>query len=303
MQEERPVSYQIQRIVMIGLYVVVAVVAGACLAPPGTACGDKWCSDQEVCISFNPDLDVHQLMCLAPIIGKSCRVDTDCASVAICDTGLCRFAQSCAEMLQHVPGSEDGVYSIAPGAEVPFSVVCDMTRDGGGWTLLLKANGDATFGYTASAWTDASLLNATDLTTRPGNAKYQSFLSLPVTTLRGELDGFLYTQDFASTTAQQIFAGPAAIVNGFPTFNTGAPNWSTQPNCQIFGVNTPFDYARTRFGWSANEQDDCGSNDTAIGLGLMDEDAHLHGAGYECNGYVCAPAPVDLGGNGLLWAR
>jgi len=42
----------------------------------------------------------------------------------------------------------------------------------------------------------------------PGNAKYQSFLSLPVTTLRGEFDGFRYTQAFANLTAQQIFAGP-----------------------------------------------------------------------------------------------
>ena len=49
---------------------------------------------------------------------------------------------------------------------------------------------------------------ATAYPTLPGNAKYQSFLSLPVTTLRGEFDGFRYTQAFANLTAQQIFAGP-----------------------------------------------------------------------------------------------
>jgi hypothetical protein len=150
------------------------------------------------------------------------------------------------------------------------------------------------------------LLNPTDLTTQPGNAKYQSFLFLPVTTLRGELDGFRYTQDFAPMSARQIFAAPPAFVSGFPTFNWSAPNWSTQPNCQIFGVNTYFSFARTRFGWSANEQSDCSSNDTAIGLGLKDEDAKgvfQRGAGYICVENQCSPNLVNSGGDGLLWAK
>jgi len=237
--------------------------------------------------------------------GKACAVDTDCTAAGICDTKLCRVARSCAEILQHIPGSRDGVYSIAStGVAGSFSVVCDMTRDNGGWTLLLKATGDSTLSYNASAWTDGNLLNATDLTTEAGNAKYQSFLSLPVTTLRGELDGFRYTQTFANMTAQQIFSGNAAIVMDYSKFNFGAPNWSTQPYCQIFGVNTPFDYARTRFGWSANEQNDCSSNDTAIGLGLIDNaSGNLHGAGYECLAGLCSAGTVDVGGIGLLWAK
>jgi hypothetical protein len=183
-----------------------------------------------------------------------------------------------------------------------------MTRDGGGWTLLLKTNGNATLGYHASAWTDASLLNATDLTLQAGNAKYQSFLSLPVTTLRGELDGFRYTRDFGGVTARQIFLGGSAIVSFFPTFNDGAPNWSTQPNCQTFGVNTPYDWARTRFGWSANEQNFCGSNDTAIGLGLSVSSPVLgtteqRGAGYYCVSEQCSHGFAATGGNGLLWAK
>jgi hypothetical protein len=197
------------------------------------------------------------------------------------------------------------VYSIAPGTPKPFSAVCDMTRDGGGWTLLLKATGDATLGYSATAWTDANLLNTTDLTSQPANAKYQSFLSLPVTTMRGELDGFRYTKAFAGMTAQQIFAGPAAVVSRFPTFNTGAPNWSTQPNCKTFGVNTPYKFARARFGWSANEQEDCDSNDSTIGLGLMNNEVDPRGAGYECLVLPCSAGTgsVNTGGNGLLWAK
>jgi len=297
--------HQIQRAVLIGLHVAVAVGADACLPPPGVACGNEWCSDQERCVSLGPDVAGQQLVCVTQTIGKSCMVDTDCAPAVLCDTRLCRVARSCAEILLHFPGSVDGVYTIAPGTTMPFSAVCDMTRDGGGWTLLLKATDKAILGYSASAWTDASLLNATELNTQPGDAKYQSFLSLPVTTLRGELDGFTYTKDFASMTPQKIFAGSSDVAFDFSNFNWGQSKWSTQPHCQIFGVNTPYEHARTRFGWSANEQGNCDNNDTAIGLGLMVESSggSSHGAGYECLVAPCNQGIVNTGGNGLLWGK
>jgi hypothetical protein len=233
-------------------------------------------------------------------VGKACAVDADCAPSGICDPQQCRVARSCDEILRHHPGSSDGSYPIAPtSAAPPFQAVCDMTRDGGGWTLLLKSNGDSTLAHGVSAWTDDRLLDEDDLTTQAGNSKYESFLSLPVTMLRGELDGFPYTKAFAGLTAREIFAGPADIVDGYPTFNTGAPSWSTQPNCHTFGVNTPYDFARTRFGWSANQENDCSSNDTAIGLGLNTG----RGAGYRCGATGCSAGNVDAGGDGLLWGR
>lgn len=289
--------------VMIELCIVVTIGAGACLSPPGVPCGDEWCSDRELCVSLGSHVDMQQLVCVVQAVGRSCIVDTNCAPASICDAGLCRVARSCAEILQHIPESRDGVYSIAPGTTAPFSAVCDMTRDGGGWTLLLKATGDASLEYSAAAWTNATLLNATDMTTQPSNAKYQSFLSLPVTTLRGELDGFRYTKAFTSITAQQIFTGAVDIVPPFSTFNTGAPNWSTQPYCRIFGVNTPYGHARVRFGWSADKRDDCTSNNTAIGLGLTQDGMDQRGAGYECLAPPCSLGIVNSGGNGLLWAK
>jgi len=287
---------------------------GACgPCADGRACGDQGDCTSKVCAAnqcaaptctdfaangAETDVDCGGSQCPACAFGNACAFDRDCAGAGVCDALHCRPARSCAEIHQLRPTLGDGAYTIVPvGVAQPFDVRCDMTRDGGGWTLLLKADGASSLTYAAPAWTDATLINPTDLTTLSGNAKYASFVAMPVTTLVGELDGFRYAKAFASQTAQQIFAGVADYVTDFPTFNTGAPNWSAQPNCHVFGVNLPFS-TPSRFGWSANQENDCLTNDTGIGLGLSGR-----GAGYRCGSTLCSAGNVDAGGDGLLWGR
>ena len=242
-------------------------------------------------------------------LGKVCRQGSDCGAGTVCDATVkvCRVPTSCSELLQSRPGTPDGSYMIAPqGVTTPFGVVCDMTRDGGGWTLALKANGDATLAYTSALWTDMNLLNQNDLTTQPANAKYMSFLTIPVSKLRGELDGYTFTSTpNANMPANMLFAGPAVGTMPYSVaIGTGA-NWSVQPNCQYFGINTPYAYQRARYGWTANQEGDCSSNDTAIGLGLGQTTAASQdrGAGYACLSSGCSKGNINTGGNGLLWVQ
>jgi hypothetical protein len=256
-------------------------------------------------------------------VGGPCQVDLDCGDSAICDAQVCRVASSCNEIKQRYAVDGLGVYSIAP-AGVAFDAVCDMTTDGGGWTLLLKADdpigADETnngaslaLAYDAPAWTSFDLIAPDDLTVDPGTAKYQSFVDLPITTLVGVLDGYRFHKDFTGQTAREIFDGGPSYTLDYTQFKPGDPTWRTQPFCQTFGVNTDYDYGHVRFGFTANQEDTCASNDTAIGLGLKNTfNAIGRSAGYQCLSSTCTlpgdPTGPDLGtidqaGAGLLWGR
>lgn len=264
-------------------------------------CAPPSCTDQR---KNGDELDVDcGGSCPACGPGKACVADGGCAAFGVCDARVCRAAASCNEILKHYPTARDGAYTIAPPATAAFSAVCDMTRDDGGWTLLLKADGNNALFYDAPAWTSTALLNETDLTLTPGNAKYQSFVSLKIDRLRGELDGFRYSLLFNDVTALAIFLGGAIEETPYPTFNDVGGNWSAQPNCRLFGINLLAGRTsvagHARFGWTANQEDQCLSNDTSIGLGTPSR-----GAGYQCSSTLCSPtAAVDAAGNGFLWGR
>jgi len=56
-------------------------------------------------------------------------------------SGTC--INSCLDILNSGESTGDGVYSINP-AGAPLQVYCDMTNDGGGWTLVLQNNSTVT---------------------------------------------------------------------------------------------------------------------------------------------------------------
>jgi hypothetical protein len=72
-------------------------------------------------------------------------------------------ATSCHHLLAHEPDAEDGVYWIDPDedGEDAFQVYCDLSTDGGGWTLLAQGGANSCIG--ADPMIESESLTDTDL--------------------------------------------------------------------------------------------------------------------------------------------
>ena len=81
--------------------------------------------------------------CTPCAVGLTCAIDADCLA-SICGTGVCRFPADCDELHTAHGTLGDASYSIDPdgaGGAAPFATFCDMTVDGGGWTLVGLVDG------------------------------------------------------------------------------------------------------------------------------------------------------------------
>ncbi|MEZ4409600.1 MAG: fibrinogen-like YCDxxxxGGGW domain-containing protein [Polyangiales bacterium] len=197
----------------------------------------------------------------------------DCDDVASngCETsGQCVYP-SCNAVPRTRPS---GVYTLSTAGQ-QWSAYCDMTNDGGGWTLVLKANGAATtFNYDAALWTNTATLNPTSTALDTTEAKFTGFSTLAFTNVRmvfreGSTDRGVVLA-LSGTALRDRFAGASVGTS------LGRANWyrllsspSLQPNCNAEGVNVGVGgYRRVRLGIVANQEGDCASPDSSLGFGF-----------------------------------
>ena len=215
-------------------------------------------------------------------LGLACTKGSDCGT-GFCNMNKCAVAPSCKAIKTADPMAKDGIFNIDPDGNGPvaaFDVYCDMTTDGGGWTLVLKGDGSkTTFLYSAALWTNNALLNAGMTALDRNEAKFSSWNTVPFTDV---LVGFespilnmgaltLKTQKITTGAKASMFAMMSPNVYVAPTVAVGRVAWkalitgsSLQANCNQEGFNV---LGRSRIGIVSNQENDCNSPDSYIGIG------------------------------------
>jgi hypothetical protein len=275
----------------------------SCTQPTGYILNDGDCDDGNE--NINPDADE-----ICDSIDNDCDGTSDGGAIGSDPT--CS-ALSCLDVLNENSSSTDGVYWIDPQGSGAYEAFCDMSQNGGGWTLLLKTDGltNTHFYYSDPKWSNSTLYNETSIDISNTTAKLEPFVSLDVEEFYGcfptQNSHCIYANTSTSQTAQQLFSGGVTqIGNGFN--NQMYSGWSYQYNCNFFGFNSTYGGLRVRFGFSANQENNCNSNDTAIGFGLGYPNTPNNITNYN-SGEICAWEQCSLsdytyeGVPGFLWGR
>jgi hypothetical protein len=246
----------------------------ACNLP---SCGDGFKNGAET------DVDCGGGTCNKCALTLGCNGGNDCQS-GFCSASKCAIPPHCKAIKQGNPAAGSGVYTIDPdgvGGNAPFQAFCQMTFDGGGWTLVLKADGSkTTFLYDAALWTNNATYQPNFPDLDHNEAKLQSFMSVPFTEVLLGMETPISMVNPPALTFQKFAQGGAAFLNlftgGYIATAIGRNAWkalvtnsSLQPNCNREGFNVLLvpDWPRSRFGIVSNQENDCGSPDSYIGIG------------------------------------
>ena len=219
---------------------------------------------------------------------------------------------SCKDILAKVPGSKDGAYWLNPTGSGAFQTWCDMTTDGGGWTLLAKVDGAKnTFAFDAGLWTDTNLLNADKVAMDTAEAKYASFFTLPFTQMRvgmavGPTTKYVVINQKADSLRALMQGAYVATGVGRNAWKSLIGGSSLQANCNLEGFNPDCGGRKVRIGIVTNQEGDCNSCDSYLGFGHTGQGGCGGvGAGYTGNMASCTADNGDLNINsvGYLFAR
>jgi hypothetical protein len=227
---------------------------------------------------------------------SDCFSNDDC-ELGNCVEGDCHVVASCKQLAELDGNSTlaDGVFELDPDAEgprPPYAAYCDMTTDGGGWTLVLKSDGNLeTFRYASAQWTTPDPFQPEFPDLDRHEAKLTSYSTVPFDELRIGLEApggvdpaplaiQWITLPVGGTSLLDAIAPGTLIPTmlGRDAWKAIIPGASLQLNCNLEGLNVMPSMDTTnshvRIGIVANEQNDCNSTNSRLGIG---------GGGNKCN--------------------
>jgi cysteine-rich repeat protein len=183
-------------------------------------CVAATCSDKQK-NSAETDIDCGGPTCPKCGLGNACGGDADCGA-GVCLKNKCVSNKSCKALFDGDNTLKDGPYSLDPdegGPNQPFMAYCDMTHDGGGWTLIMKSVNN-NFHYDDVLWENDLTLNPADFdfVGDGKRSKYQTFLTVgfgEIRTSNTDNLGTSYMVKLAApvANAKALFTGPGVEVN------------------------------------------------------------------------------------------
>jgi hypothetical protein len=183
---------------------------------------------------------------------------------------------SCRDLGLSYPTAQSGVYTLDAGTG-PFRAYCELEEDGGGWTLALKVNGvETTFAYDAGIWEDQALLSPGEPGLDRVEAKLETWNAVPFAELRLGLEHPIESGDvrwlvipLAADSLHELFSSgehrPTSV--GREAWKGLLEGSSLQLHCNREGSNNYHQQTRVRLGILGNQEDDCGSPDSRLGIG------------------------------------
>jgi Fibrinogen beta and gamma chains, C-terminal globular domain len=219
--------------------------------------------------------------CAGPI---DCSGDLNCSGTPKTCSG---HFESCKELKAQHDTLPSGVYTLTTAAKADYKAYCDMTLEGGGWSLAVKGDGsNSKFYYDNKMWTDTTTFGTPDAT--KADAKLQVFNEMPFTdvlvclkTLDAagcrKLTGFtslgtptLTGPGYSSLYA--VFLAGQSVNAATPVRDAQLDSWvagaKLQANCNRVGLRRGGGgVALLRFGIVMDDQMDCGEPDSWVGFG------------------------------------
>ncbi|MCB9637436.1 MAG: hypothetical protein H6728_10110 [Myxococcales bacterium] len=187
------------------------------------------------------------------------------------------------------PATQSGLYRIKPASvSTPFVVHCEMEYAGGGWTLVLKADGNSSiFSYGSSLWTNNTVHPSSNVSRDRARteAKLESFATVPVQEVLLQMQqsqndpvrsgiAHIRGNSFMDVMKKPNNTGLDQAY-GLPNWRSMVANSSMQRTCLREGVNllaSNGNVRGVRIGFIANNDASslyCPSNaDSAIGFGI-----------------------------------
>ncbi len=212
--------------------------------------------------------------------GATCTGGTCSAGVCVADpTPPSTIPQSCQAMIAGDPTATSGVFWLHPTAlPAPVSAHCDQTA-GGGWTLVLKTEGkNKDFAYAGKNWAAKPTAAVANPGPEAGEALIATYWSVPVTQVRVVM---LRNGLRREVVLNAKGASLHALLQSKTTTatNLGLPGWkqllndaSLQKSCHTEGLNAAATNGAgyVRIGIIGNQENQCGSPDSWLGVGGID---------------------------------